>query len=268
MIFRKLFLLLLPVVLFLNCSGPEQLTVHQEDQPLEVDGNLTNWDKTASLLESTSEVDYYATVNGNNLYLFVDVKGLMKHSSITKSGLIIYLSTSEDNRNRSGLAYPVGSYNLVRQYPNAFESFTTDIEWARKPENVELLTDLSEEIYSSIMIVERPMGSNDPEYGFIDKSQLEVDGFEIAANQESRYVALEIKIPLGQTSLFNINEDTLWLGFSVEPPDFNFRDESSSVSSTQRDRYGQRSRREANMRYAISRNLGEGTDWFLIDISQ
>lgn len=268
MIFHRLILLLFSTVLFLNCSGPEQLTVHHEDKPLEVDGNLTNWDKEASLLESTSEVDYYATVYGNNLYLFVDVKGLMKHSSITKSGLVIYLSTSEDNRKRSGLAYPVGSYNLLRQYPNAFESFTTDIEWSRKPENVELLTDLSEEIYSSIMIIERPMGSNNPEYGFIDKSQLEVDGFEIAANEESRYVSLEMKIPLGQTSLFNINKDKFWLGFSIEPPDFNFRDESSSMSTNQRDRYGQRSQRQANMRYAISRNLGQDNDWFLININQ
>lgn len=264
--FSRICVLLLFILTFVNCSGPEQLTVHQQDQPLEVDGSLSNWNKTDALLKSTNEIDYYATIAGNNLYLFVDVKGLMKYSSITKSGLIIYLSNSEENRKRSGLGFPPGSYNLLRQYPNAFEEFTTDMEWSRQPENTQLLEDLSEELFSSIMIVERPIGDNDPEYGFVEKTQLEIDGFEMVGNQDQRLISMELKIPLGETSLFNLREEKIWLGFSIEPPDFNFRDESSSVSPGQRGRYGDQSQRQAHMRYAISRNLGGGDDWFLIDV--
>jgi hypothetical protein len=252
-------------MVFLNCSGPEQLSVYKEDQPLEVDGNLTNWNTDETLLKSTSEVDYYATTYGNNLYLYIDVKGLIKHSGILKSGLIVYLSSSEANRKRTGISYPPVSYNLLREYPNSFESFTTDVEWSRKPENTEILENLQEEMFSSVMIVERPNDSNRPEYGFIDKSQLEVDGIEIAANQERRYISIEMKIPLGETPLFNLPKNKIWVGFSIEPPEFNFRDESSSVSS-RRDSYADRSRREANMRYAISRNLGQGEDWFIINV--
>lgn len=249
----------------MNCTGPEQLAVYEEDQELEVDGNLTNWNTDQTLLKSTSEVDYYATTYNNNLYLFVDVKGLIKHSGILKSGLIVYLSSSEENRKRTGISYPPGSYNLLREYPNSFESFTTDAEWSREPENTQMLENLQEGMYSSVMIVERPDGSNRPEYGFIDKSQLEVDGIEIAVNEERRYISIEMKIPLGETPLFNLANNKIWLGFSIEPPDFNFREESSSVSN-RRDSYADRSRREANMRYAISRNLGQGEDWFIINV--
>lgn len=264
--FTRFIFLLIPLVILINCSGPEQLAVYQEDQALEVDGNLTNWNTDETLLKSTSEADYYAAIYGNNLYLFVDVKGLIKHSGILKSGLIVYLSSSEENKKRTGIAYPPGSYNLLREYPNSFESFTTEVEWSRKPENTEMLQNLQDGMYSSVMIVERPNGSNHPEYGFIDKSQLQVDGIEIAVNEDRRYISIEMKIPLGETPLFNLSKDKIWLGFSIEPPEFNFRDQSSSVSSRQRESYADRSRREANMRYAISRNLGQGEDWFIINV--
>lgn len=266
MIFQRFILLLFPLVVLMGCSGPQQLTVHQQDQPLEVDGNLSNWNTNEALLKSDGGIDYYATVVGNNLYLFVDVKGIMKYSAITKSGLIVYLSDSEENRKNSGLAFPVGSFNLLRQYPNAFEEFTTDLEWTRQPENTQLLEDLSDQLFTNIMIVERPLGNNDPEYGFIDKSQLEIDGFEIAGNEEQRFISMEMKIPLSQTSLFNPTQDKVWLGFSIEPPDFNFRNESSSTPS-QRESYGQRSQRQANINYAMSRNLGESDEWFLIKLN-
>lgn len=264
MSFIRYFLFLIPLIMFISCSGPEQLAVYQEDQGIEVDGNLTNWNTDETLLKSASDVDYYATTYGNNLYLFIDVKGLIKHSGILKSGLIVYLSSSEENRRRTGISYPPGSYNLLREYPNSFESFTTDAEWSRKPENMEMLENLQKDMYSSVMIVERPSGTNRPEYGFIDKTQLEVDGIEIAVNEERRYISIEMKIPLGETPLFNLAKDKLWLGFSIEPPEFNFRQESSAVS--RRDSYADRSRREANMRYAISRNLGQGEDWFIINV--
>lgn len=266
MSFTRILLFIVLLVALTNCSGPEQLSVYQEAQPLEVDGSLTNWNTDATLLSSASDVDYYAATYGNNLYLFVDVKGIVKHSGILKSGLIVYLSSSEENRKRTGISYPPGSYNLLREYPNSFEEFTSDMEWSREPENTEMLENLEEGMYSSVMIVERPDNTNRPEYGFIDRSQLEVDGIEIAVNQDSRYLSIEMKIPLGETPLFNLSENKLWVGFSIEPPDFNFRDQSSSVTNRQRQSYSDRSRREANMRYAISRNLDQGEDWFIINV--
>ncbi|MCG2589362.1 hypothetical protein [Rhodohalobacter sulfatireducens] len=266
MSFIRTILLFILGILLVNCSGPEQLSIYKESQPLEIDGNITNWNQSETLLDSKTDVDYYAAIYDNNLYLFVDVKDLMKHSAITKSGLIVYLSNSENNRKRTGIAFPPGSYNLLREYPNAFEEFTTDMEWSREPENTELLTDLSEEMYSSVLIVERPGSSNHPEYGFVDKSQIEVNGIEVAANRDQRHLSLEMKIPLGESPLFNLSGDNIWLGFAIEPPDFNFRIENSSAPSRQRERYADQSRREANMRYAISRNLGQGEDWYIINV--
>lgn len=266
----RLLLLLISLIILTNCSGPEQLTVHNETQALEVDGSLSNWDTEGAILNSSSEIDYYAANDGNNLYLFIDVKGLIKNSHISRSGLVVYLSNSEENRKRSGLGFPPGSYNLLREYPNSFEKFTTEMDWSQKPENRELLTTLSEDQFSTIMIVERPLETHDPEYGFIEKSQLEIDGFQIAADESQRLMSIEMKIPLGETSLFNLDpQKDIWLGFAIEPPDFDFRAEvENNMSPTRSDRYGRRSQRTANVQYNLSRNLGQREDWFLINIEE
>lgn len=266
MFFNRIIPSVTALFFLMNCMGPEKLSIYKESQALEVDGNISNWNQTETLLESKSDIDYYATTYDNHLYLYIDVKDILKQSAISKSGLIVYLSSSEENRKRTGIAYPPGSYNLLREYPNAFESFRTDMAWSREPSNTELLENLSEEMYESIMIVERPGDTNRPEYGFVDRSQIEVNGIEVAVDQEKRYISIEMKIPLGETPLFDLDSNNLWIGFSIEPPDFNFRLENNSTSSMRQDRYGDQSRREANMRYAISRNLGRGEDWYIINI--
>jgi hypothetical protein len=258
------FLCLSLIYLLAGCSSTEQVTVYQPEEPITVDGSLSGWDTTASLLKESDDIRYFAAVQDDFLHLFIDVRSPFKENTIRQLGLIVYLSNSESNRKDVGIAYPAGTFNLLRENPGAFNSFTTDREWSQNRENVELINELSENIFSQIMIIERPDGSN-AEYGFVDRSMLEIDGFEIYADEEQSRLSIEMKIPINSSSVFNIQRDNLWLGFAIEPPRFRYRDENNT-SSTQRRRgaYGQR--QPGMMRTQSRQSLPSEEEWFILNI--
>lgn len=239
------------------------MTVIQKNEALPVDGALTGWTTESTLINSSEDINYYAYLHDNILYLFVDVRSPRLDSAIRQSGLIVYLSNSKENRKRVGIGYPVGSFNLLRESPSAFNDFTTDIEWTRKPENVELLRSLLNQIYSRVMIVERYDGQSNAEYGFVEKHLVEIDGIEIATDQERRLTTLEMKIPLDGSTLYNVEKGDIWIGFTLEPPIFRYRNTDTMMDDRQsRGMYGQRNR---NMQRQISQpRLMSRDDWFLL----
>lgn len=262
------FLLLSALLLFLGCSGPSKLSVPAYDTAPSIDGDMSDWNTTESLLKSSEEADYYAGRSGDFLYVFIDVKSPMKNAAIRQSGLIFYLNDSEDNRKQKGLGFPPGTLNMLREYPVQFEAFTTEPQWGQNPQNQDLLTNLSDDLFSTVMVVERPDGSSRAEYGFIEKTRIEIDGFEIAADTTRRNMALELKIPLQGSSFYNVSGNEIWLGLSIEPPLFDFPDQNSgSVTQTQRmDMYGRRPQSRASRNLAITRSLGQSDEWFILEL--
>lgn len=263
----NLYLNLLILFLFtflVACKGTKQITIHDSDRPIVIDGSLSEWDTGATSLNDSDEIRYFATRKDNYLYVFVDVRSIYKDQSIRQMGMTIYLSNSEDNRRNFGIGFPPGTFNLLRQYPSAFNGFTTDLEWSRKPENIELMTELSKDLFSRVMIVERFDGSSRPEYGFAELSQVEIDGFEIATDLDRRLISLEMKIPLDGSSLYNVRNEDIWIGFAIEPPVFRFREDNQSMSPRQQSSmygygYGQRAPRQSARRAIPSQE-----DWFIL----
>tara|TARA_R100001143_G_C3361305_1_gene136518 strand:+ start:33720 stop:34520 length:801 start_codon:yes stop_codon:yes gene_type:complete len=259
----QFFSLILFSVLFISCSGTKQVTVVQKNQALPVDGSLVGWTSDNTLISSSDDINYYAYLHDNILYLFVDVKDPRLDSAIRQSGLIVYLSNSEENRKRVGIGYPVGSFNLLRESPATYNDFTTDPEFARKPENVELMRSLLNQIYSKVMIVERYDGQSNAEYGFVEKHLVEIDGIEIASDQERRLITLEMKIPLDGSTLYNVEKGSIWVGFALEPPIFRFPNTDTMMNDQQsRGYYGQRNRTAQRMR-SQPRMLSRD-DWYLL----
>ncbi len=262
--FTRHFFLLLSFAFITACSGTKQITVHDSDMPITIDGSLSDWDTGSTSLNNSDEIQYFATRQGNYLYVFVDVRSIYKDHSIRQMGMTVYLSNSEDSRRSVGIGFPPGTFNLLRQYPNAFNGFTTDLEWGRKPENIELMSELSKDLFSKVVIVERFDGSSRPEYGFAELSQVEIDGFEIATDTERRLLSLEIKIPLDGGSLYNVRNEDLWIGFAIEPPVFRFREENQTMSPRQQTSvygygYGQRAPRQS-----ARRSIPSQEDWFIL----
>ncbi|TVQ65860.1 MAG: hypothetical protein EA360_07940 [Balneolaceae bacterium] len=247
--------------LLISCSGSKQISIYQSDEPLPVDGSLSGWQTASTLLNSSDDIHYHAYIHDGNLYLFVDVRDLYVDLAIRQSGLVVYVSNSEETRRETGIGYPAGTFNLLRNFPGAYTSFTTDEEWVRKPENTEMMRELSNQIFDRIMIVERFDGSN-PEYGFVTMNQIEIDGMRIATDQNRRFLSLEMKIPLDGSTIYNVVNGDLWVGFTIEPPIFRFRSDSETMSSRQQQSmtgygYGGTQRRHRSQARFLSKN-----DWF------
>jgi hypothetical protein len=256
--------LLLFTALTISCSGTKQVTVTQKGEALPVNGNLTGWTTQSTLINSSEDINYHAYVHDNSLYLFVDVRNPRLDAAIRQSGLIVYLSNSEENRKRVGIGYPAGSFNLLRESPGAYNSFTTDVEWMRKPENVERMRGLLGEIFSKVMIVERYDGQSNAEYGFVEKHLVEIDGIEIATDQERRMVSLEMKIPLDGSTIYNVEKGNIWIGFALEPPVFRFRNTDNMMADQQaRGMYGQQRNRNVQRQSSQPRMMSRD-DWYIL----
>lgn len=259
-------------LLISSCAGTKTFTTPSPENSLTIDGNISDWSTGISLIEQSESINYYASADDEFLYLFVDVKSPFFDNAIKQSGLIIYLNNSEEMRKQVGIAFPAGSFNLLRDRPGAYENFIDEMDWFENPSNRELLSDLAEENFSRAMIVERADGKSNPVYGFVDLSQLEVDGLEMAYNEQSRYTAIELKIPLSTASLFDLNRENIWLGFAVEPPEFNIREQAYDVSNNRNRQsgYGGSTRNRqptaADQRRILSRNLGEFSTWYKLEV--
>ncbi|MEX0648717.1 MAG: hypothetical protein WEA56_14365 [Balneolaceae bacterium] len=257
-------------LLFLGaCSNTRTATAPEINNTLSIDGNLSDWNTGESIVENTETVNYYAAHDNDFLYLFIDIKSPFKENSIQRSGLVIYLNHSKETRKRIGIGFPSGSFNLLREDPGAFNSLQNDSDWLGKPGNQELLSELAKENFERVIIVERADGKSNPEYGFADRSQIEIDGFAISTNEDSRLTSIEMRIPLDGSSIFGIRKENVWLGFSVDPPDFRINEQQYDVSGrSQNNRYGNRRRppSASEQRRALSRNLGEYERWYRLNL--
>lgn len=265
--FRFIKLSFITLLLFAAaCGSTNQFQPAQLDRNLTIDGNLSDWNTSQTLFEEREQANYYSAYDEDFLYLYIDIKSAMKDVSVRRSGLTVYLSDNEDQRNHIGVGFPPGTFNLLREFPGAFNEFTRDGEWMSKAENRELLERLSEELFERVMIVERTEESSNPSYGFIDPSQLEVDGMEVAINPDNRTVGLEMKIPRDGSSIYGFSGDRVWVGFAIEPPDFRIQGSNEySATNSQRDRYGNRVRQPRTNRTDIARSLGKMERWHIIE---
>lgn len=254
---------------FYACSGTKVMSPNKSNEELTVDGNLSDWSLGNSLLEESESVNYYVTHTNNFLYLYVDVKSPSMNNAMKQSGFTIYVSNNEDERNRIGISYPAGSFNLLRNNnPTEYESFIRDDEWGQNQANRTMLENLEEDVFDQPMIVERYNGS-DAQRGFVGMDQLEVDGVQIAVDQDRRLIGLEMKIPLDDSSIYYMNDESdIWLGFEIEPPSFRF---SSEYETTTRNTQNMRGRNQqysqGNRRANLRRSMGQYEEWFKLSVN-
>ena len=251
------------------CSGPKTLSLSEKSNPLTIDGNLSDWNTGNTLIRSDDHLNVYATNDSEFLYLFIDVRSARKDQAIKRSGLIVYLSDSKDNRKDKGIGFPSGSFNLLRENPGVYQSFLNDPEWNQKPANRETLQDLSENVFDRVMIVERYNNGSDTDHGFIDIEQLNVDGFEMAAGEGGRFTSIEMKIPIDGSSIYNVESDRLWIGFVVEPPRFRMQNNQydASMRHQRGGQYGNRrqpAQNRSQQESALRRQLGEFEEWYIL----
>jgi len=259
--------LLLCATYLMACSGTRTVTTPLTDRDIVVDGTLTNWNLQSSVVERTDAVHYYAAHDNEFLYLFIDVRSLAQNSAMRQSGFIIYLSSSESQRKNIGLAFPAGTFNLLRDDPGAYRSFLNDREWSQKPENRRLMQNLEEEIFERVMIVEQTRGS-DKNYGFVSKDQLRIDGVQIAAEGDRRLMGIELKVPLDESTVFNLQGNKLWLGFEIDPPNFRVENDNQMSSQRRSGRDQRVSRSTGNSQSNLRQRLGQYERWYKLNLDR
>ncbi|PWN06211.1 hypothetical protein [Rhodohalobacter mucosus] len=265
-VFALFFLLSASLIFFAACGSTSTITPPETSDTPVIDGSLSDWDTGETLIMPEEGINYYARYDEQNLYLFIEITSPFRDRTIRQSGLIVYLSDNEEERNKTGVGYPSGSFNLLRENPAVFNDFLTESDWFSKPANLDMLENLEEQIFDRILIVERPDGRN-PEYAFVDQTRIEVDGMQIAADNRSRYISLELKIPRNGDSIYGFNGNDVWLGLAVETPSFRINTDSdySPTMDRQRGIYGNQRQRQPR-RQDISRSLGEFEKWVRLDL--
>lgn len=268
--FTSYLILALSSFIILNCSGAESLTINKTESPVTIDGSLSDWNTSDTEVMSKDGLNVYAKNDDEFLYLFLDVRSAVRHQQISRAGLIVYIGSSEDTRRDKGIGYPAGTFNLLRE-TGVYDDFLSDPEWSQSRSNIQLLTELEEELPKRVMIVERIEGS-DSYHGFIDIDQLTIDGLEIAKDETSRYTSIEMKIPIDGTSIFDVDSERFWVGFATEPPRFRMQRSDYDASNRQQrgQMGGQRQRQQSasQQESAMRRNLGEFEEFFIFNLQR
>ena len=265
---RIISILFISILILAGCSSTKTITTPETESSPEIDGNISDWDMQETLIERTDIADYYATHDNEFLYLYIDVKSPGHNQAMKQSGFIIYLNSgSEEERNRIGLAFPSGTFNLLRENPAVYDDFTSDQEWFQQPQNRERLEALESSIFNRVMVVER-MGS-DTNYGFIEKERLQIDGINIETGDNRRLMTIEMQIPLNSSSIYNLTGDDVWLGFEIDPPSFRIQDNNNTGSGRQGyGRRGSMSQSSNASRINIRQRMGAYERWYLINLGE
>lgn len=265
--------LLFTFFLISGCGSTETITTHSMETDIEIDGSLSGWPMSDALIHNSEEFNYYVMQDSDHLYIYVDFKSPFYNRAVENSGFIVYLSDNENIKKRRGIGYPTGAFNLLREDPDTYSELTRDHEWFNNPQNQRRLESLQEENFNQVLIVERYEDNNNPQYGFVTYSQIEAEGLELAAALDQRYYGLEFKIPLNRSAPYELERGkAYWLGFAIEPPEFNFRnnDDMQNYNSRNRRRGGVYSTgrsSSANQNSQMRRYMGQYEEWFKVEIN-
>ena len=263
---RFFFALALFAIFYAGCSGTKTISTPKITDAPEIDGNISGWNMQDSVIDRTDVADYYASHDSDFLYLYIDVKSPAHNHAMKQSGFIIYISGSEEYRNRIGLAFPSGTFNLLRENPVVYDSFISDQEWFQQPQNMDRLEALESEIFDRVMVVEQI--ESDTNYGFIDKERLQVDGIEISTGNNRRLMTIEMRIPLNSSSIYNLNSNQLWVGFEIDPPNFRIQNNDQTTAGQQRYGRGRMAQGSNTSRMNLRQRMGQYERWYNINLSE
>lgn len=225
-------LLLLNISFLFGCSSKKAILLHQEPAQgnsvaYAIDGLSNDWNLEKTALLRDELMNFHAATDQQNLYLFVDIKAEFYKAALSRSGFTIYLSNDEDNKRARGVTYPAGAFNLLRDDPNFYDEFLSSPDWIQSPANQDLLKELERDIYDLTMVSEKSDGKQKAQFGTYALERITSEGTQVAVDTSSRYVSFEWKIPLDRTIPFQLQPGKILIGFTIEPPQFVFREDAS-----------------------------------------
>lgn len=272
----RIFLLAVTIfgLLATACSTSKTVSPPQTNSTIEIDGDLSDWPHGEALLKKGNYFDYYAMYDSSKLYVYLNLKSAQYLQLVENAGLTIYVSANKKNRKALGITYPVGAYNFLKQMPGTYQKFKQDPKWVQKPSNQKLLEKLRQDNYEQAMISQRDNKKDTPQEVVIDLSRLEAQGVKVAREKLHNRLQLELSIPIksSATQQFAVRpqkDNPIQLGFTVNPPDKQWEQGSTTVdlsqSSPYRDPYGRR-RDNQQMEERLSQLKDAHDAWFSLQL--
>lgn len=221
------------------CSGSKALTLHEveprtsaitaaTDLAITIDGTPSEWDLDATIVQRNQDFNIHAQTDQEHLYLYVEILNPFFNRAIRNSGFTVYLSPDPKNRKARGVTFPIGAFNLLRDNPGYYQDFLRDKEWFQSPANADYLVELHRKIFNDVMLTEQKEPKARAYTGNLPLSMIESEGTFVTADTSRRVTSFEWAIPMDGSAPFQIRGGELHLGFSIDPPRFNYPDESGN----------------------------------------
>lgn len=256
------------------CQSSKPISIPSNEQEKTIDGEFNDWSYKNALIEENSDFNYYATTDGTYLYVYVTFNNQFYNNSIEDVGFTIYMSHNKDNKKRLGITYPLGATNALREMPSTRKEYLDKPDWLNKPQNKELWEELKKDNFKRAMFTQTLQPKEPPQRLIVELPQLKAHGINVEANQTRRLTRLEYRIPLHESKTHqfaaNPKDQQLYLGFAIEPPEFDLRDElDNNVERNLQSGYGGRTRNPNyyQVQRNVSKSMGEYSKWFHIDLS-
>ncbi|MGM0587654.1 MAG: hypothetical protein ACQETE_04495 [Bacteroidota bacterium] len=276
--FSRILILLSFIFISLACSNKEIVEPHTLNGSITIDGELSDWPHDKALLHSSDYFDYYVTHDQHYLYIFTSFKSQFYQRAAENVGFTVYVDNDPELKRSFGITYPLGVTNAMREIPGVLEEYTDDTEWLNEPANQKLWESLQSSVYEKVMLTRRLNSRETPQRLILPLKQINAQGIKIARNKDGRKIQLEMRIPIQSSRTEQFAADPregqpVHIGFEIQPPEFDLRDEvneNSVMSNRQRGSYyGSGQRRQPSsydLEKAMSRRMGEYRHWVWIQL--
>lgn len=246
-----IFLIFIVMMFSLNCSNIKRVDSFRVSEPIQIDGNLSDWPSMAFSRTSSEEFDVAITNDEEFVYVSVNFRNNRIFQLARDYGLRVYFDSDRKFRRSFGIVYPVGLVNGLMEYPGAVQSYVENPGWRNMPENRSMIEALERDMPGQVQVIRR-RDRNDP-IRLVDVpiAQLKADEIDAAMMYDPRRMTIEFKLPIksDRSRPFGVDDDgsgSFLLGFEIVAPDYTdvtgesptFETVDSSRDGQYRDRQG------------------------------
>ncbi|MEX0686905.1 MAG: hypothetical protein WD267_08715 [Balneolales bacterium] len=226
-------------LLILSCSFTKEVQSNYTDQPVQVEGLLSQWPTGGQSRIQTDNLDYYLANNSEFLFLRIDFKSQKVFEEAKRFGFTVYFDNAEKVKRSLGITYPAGIVTQLSEIPGGQKDYFENPGWESIPQNKSLYESLEKNLSQQALLMQRNDKKASIRPFLISLNQLRAQGIELELDQSSRNMSVVMKVPLESTRFHQFALDTkpgqvFNLGFEVKSPSIDEIDPDKEISDESR----------------------------------
>ena len=207
-----------------SCTSTRQFNSQEQTTPIVVDGNLSDWSRTDFDTSNNQDFDVAVSNDEEFVYIAINFRNNRTYAMARDFGFRIYLDSDRRFRRSFGIVFPAGIVTGLADFPGARKSYLENPGWRNLPENAAILQSVENEMGTRVQVIRRVDSGSSVRPSFVSKDQLRANEITMGLDQSGRTMSLELKVPIrsGMGRDFGIDPDgdRFYLGFEIEPPDY------------------------------------------------